>query len=168
MRIENHITDIQINAIVKSINEACLEYRKYESIRRKIFYEPYTIMRKKHDITSAVLSAFAPKRCRVPGFKVKDIKYGLHNKLVQPELESDKAIVHFYSNSSNLDGKPIKKCSDLYNRDLENKKLFIIFVFSVTKKGFLSKLTLNIPNNEGKIVESHVVYERNTKFKMVV
>lgn len=160
MNISEYISDSQVNEIIKIISNACTKYRAYDKKFKNLFYEPYTTMRKKYTVTSAVISAFSPKFCNIDGFTSRDIRYGLHNAMAQPELVSQNVILQIYSNGSDLKGKPIKKQSALHNQSMSNKPIFMIIVFTVNKGGILSNVEIKIPDASGKIIETQTIYEQ--------
>lgn len=159
MDLSTYLTDRQIQEINNTIVNACIRYRAYDKQFGTLFYEPYTVMRKKNTVTTAVISAFSPEVCNISGFTSKDINYGAHGKLSQPELTSDNAIIQIYSNGSDLKGNPIKERSATYNQDLSGKPLFMIVVFSVDKDGMLSRIEIKIPDVSGIIIDTQTIYE---------
>lgn len=159
MNLSGFITDSQIQEIICTILNACIKYREFNKQCKDLFYEPYTTMRKKFSVTSAVLSAFSPIQCHITGFSVRNIYYGLHNQLAQPELMSDNAVLQIYSNGSDLKSNPIKENSKKYNCDLTTKPIFLVVVFFVNKESLLSKIQIKLPNADGEIIEEETIYE---------
>lgn len=153
------MTNSQIQEIVTTISNACIRYRTFDKQFKDLFYVPYTTMRKKASVTSAVLSAFSPTHCHIIGFTSQDIYYGLHDQLAQPELMSDNVILQIYSNGSDLKGKPIKERSEMYNQDLTTNPIFMIVVFSVNQEGLLSRIQVKLPNAAGEIIDEETIYE---------
>lgn len=159
MKLSKYMTISQIQEIVRTISTACIRYRAFDEKFQELFYTPYTTMRKKGAVTSAVLSAFSPEQCQIVGFTSQDIYYGLNEKLAQPELVSDNVVLQIYSNGSDLSGKPIKERSKMYNRDLTTSPIFLIVVFSASKEGLLSRIQLKLPNADGEIINEETIYE---------
>ena len=96
MNLNDYITENQIDRIIYTIRTVCMKYKSIDIQLQNLFYEPYTNMRKKHSITSAIISAFSPKACDIPGLHSTDLCYGLNNMLSQPELISNNAVIQFY------------------------------------------------------------------------
>ena len=168
MNVSTYLTDLQIEEIVKTISNTCIRYRAYDKQFKDLFYEPYTTMRKKASVTSAVISAFSPDRCHISGFTSQDIYYGLHNQLTQPELISDSVVLQIYSNGSDLKGKPIKEKSELYNRDLTTLPIFMIIVFSASKEGWLNQIQIKLPDVTGEIIDEEIIYTKPKCIDMAI
>lgn len=158
MELSRYITDSQVKEIVDTILKACLKYRAFDKQYKNVFYEPYTTMRKKTSVTSAVISAFSPMYCHINGFTSQDIYYGLHGRLAQPELISNNVVLQIYSDGSDLKGNPIKERAKIYNQDLNTKPIFMLVVFFSNKEGTLNQIQVKLPNAAGEIIDEETIY----------
>ena len=104
--IDQLLTDQQAHEIVEIIKIQCMHFQSFMKKGDSIFYGPYTQMRQKYSATSAVISGFAPGRFQIEGITSRNLYYGLHNGLVQPELSCENGIFHIYS-SSNKDARDV-------------------------------------------------------------
>lgn len=153
MDIYNYLTKGQLIAIQKIIYNRCLEYRKMN----KMYYEPYTTMRVKHGLTSAVLSGFSPTNIRIEGLITEDVYYGLNNKLCQPEIRSDRAVFHIYSDGADLEnGLIIQRCKE-YNNNFDAPIYFVIQFKASSQK--LSWIKILFFDSKARIIEETIVYD---------
>ena len=53
-------------------------------------------MRKKHALTSTVISGFAPDRREIERVTIKDIPYRANGRMAQPELVLKNALIQIY------------------------------------------------------------------------
>lgn len=158
--LDRLLTVEQEQLIVEIIKTQCRRYQHLEQERTSLFYEPYTQMRKKHEVTSAVISGFAPGRIDIEGIQSTDLDYGLHDKLAQPELRCENGIFHIYSDGSDLKGKKILERCEAMNTDVSHPPLFFVIVFFVSDDGVLKKIEMRLPNKDGKIIEKRDIYRK--------
>lgn len=151
--LEQLLTKEQQDGIVSIIKNQCERFALFETQFENLFYEPYTKIRKKHSLTSAVISGFAPDRLNLEGITVVNLNYGLHNRLSQPELSCENGIFHVYSSGSDLNGKKIYERCNQYNSNIELSPLFFLIVFYVSKKGILTKVEMCLPDSNANIKE---------------
>ncbi len=156
--IESLLTKTQQEQIIKTIQSQCLRYQSFERQAEALYYEPYTNIRKKYSVTSAVISGFAPGRCKIDEVTVSDLNYGLQGKLSQPELYSANGVFHIYSDGSDLKGKRIKELSERYNGDLSSTPVFFLIVFSADKEGQLNKIEIRLPDATAQKYQKKVIY----------
>ena len=146
--------------MIKDILPAALEQKIVQTIQQRcrlfIEAEPYAVSRKKHNLTSVVLSGFAPTFFNMENVETKDLSYGAAN-LCQPELHTDSAIVQIYSDGA----KPMK------NAIVQERKLnckngeiphFLIIQFVASKNGALSAIRALYPDENCKIIEEKTLY----------
>lgn len=160
MNIYDYVNERQVKEIVNTIIECCNNYNQCKEMEDKLFYEPYCKKRRKHALTSAVISGFSPSRLKVSGFTVTDVKYGLD--MTQPELCSENAIIHIYSNGSDLKNNIIKKRCQMYNLDM-NKPIFLIVQFHANDKGILNKIEFRYLDSNANKKERIEVYHNEVK-----
>lgn len=79
--LERLLTKEQQDEIVSIIKNQCERFALCEAQSRGLFYQPYTKMRKQHNLTSAVISGFAPDRLNLEGITVSDLNYGVYGKM---------------------------------------------------------------------------------------
>lgn len=161
------LSDVLQQAIVDRIKRQCLRYKQLEAYANSLYYEPYSNSREKHTVTAAVLSGFAPDRFEMDGIDVVDLNYGLAtNRLTQPELISDMVIIQLYSNGANPCKNRIvlERCRQ-YNGSDRAGKQFLLIRFWVDKKGNLSKIEAHLPDVNGVIIETKLLY-KNTIIAM--
>lgn len=153
MELNNLLTTQQIDCIKHTIVSRCAEYNKMEELRSSLYYVPYTRCRKQYDLTSAVISAFSPTQCCVPGFSVEDLSYGMKAMMCQPELRSDVVVMHVYGNGASLKTKTIRERARRFNGIDGSFPVFCAVVFKIDKKhGFkLKSLELVVFDAEGEV-----------------
>lgn len=122
--INRLLTTQQEYEIVAIIKRQCQRFQKLKNQYDSLFYEPYTQMRHKHTVTSAIISGFASGRFQIEGITSIDLKYGLNNMLVQPELTCKNGVFHIYSDGSNLKGKKILEHCNEMNGSTDSLPLF--------------------------------------------
>lgn len=159
MDLENYITTKQQHEICSIIQTQCRRFQEKEREFRSLFYEPYISMRQKYLVTAVVLSGFTPHTA-ITGFEISTIHYGLHDKLAQPELKSERAILQIYSSSSKLNARVFKERCATYNEDFSTLPVFISIVFHADEKGNLRKINAILPNKDGIQVEQFSLYTR--------
>lgn len=156
------LTENQINRIVDIIQEQCKRYSKLQSMEQELYYAPYAKMRKQHDITSAILSGFRPNENSIPGLKIEAVPYGRKNTYTQPELQNENVVFHIVSHQNNLKSNfYLEKCKE-YNSLPETKPIYALIIFTTTRKGYLKRIDMAVPNSQGKIVTSIPLYEDKT------
>lgn len=158
--IESIISSNLEKAIIDTIEQQCLRYREHVKREKSLFYAPYTKTRKKHALTAAVLSGFAPGRFCLKEVQTQDLSYGLQNNaLVQPELYTETAVIQIYSNSATpLDNTVVQKRCKEYNGEAHSEKRFLLVIFTADKHGYLKKIDIKYPNENCQIVESKNIY----------
>lgn len=157
--VEELLTQQQCDLIVDIIKARCGRFKTFENQYGDLFYEPYTRMRHKHTVTSAIISGFAPGCFDIAGITSADLSYGLCDKMSQPELSCEKGVFHIYSDSSDLKGKKIVERCKSMNLDITKPPLFFLLVVYVSSKGDLKKIELCLPNKDASIRERYVMFE---------
>lgn len=150
MNIYDYVSEKQLSGIYEIIKKQCESFKK---ANEDLYYEPYTAMRQKHQLTSAVLTGFAPDRCPLKGFVINDINYGIRDLMALPELSNEKVIIQIYSNSSTCNNLLIKDRCKAYNSDFNTPPVFLIVVFNATKEGILRGIEIRFLNNNADILE---------------
>lgn len=153
------LTGEQKKQIISIIERNCYRFKTIQAQTESLFYEPYTEMRQKYSVTSAIISGFAPGRYDIRGISSSTVYYGLNNKLAQPELKCENGYFQIYSNGSDLKGAVIKERCQLYNHNLETTPVFFLLVVTVSKKGDLKKIDICLPDEDGIIVSRASIYE---------
>ena len=157
--VEELLTLQQKFQIVEIIKDRCKRFQFFENQYENLFYEPYTQMRHKHTVTSAIISGFAPGKFHINGITSEDLNYGLNDKLVQPELHCQKGIFHIYSDGSDLKGKKIiEHCKEM-NSDITEPPVFFLLIVFVNNDGVLNKVEVRLPKEDGTIHSREVIYE---------
>lgn len=144
--------------IVQQIQIQFSKFKQYQQVQSQIFYEPYTAIRRKHNLTAAIISGFAPERFVKPGITVSDIYYGLHNKMCQPELKTADVVMQIYSNGSDLKGKIIKDRCQKYNCSNSARPKFLLIMFYSNPENDLIKIEAQYPDANGNVVETQELY----------
>ena len=150
MIIYDYVSKEQISDICEIIKKQCESFKK---ANENLYYEPYTTMRQKHQLTSAVLTGFAPDRCSIEGFVVNDINYGIRGLMALPELSNKNVIIQVYSNNASFNNKLIKNRCEKYNSDLNTLPVFLIVVFNATKEGTLRGIEMRFLNHNADTIE---------------
>lgn len=164
LNLNDYLSFNQQQEIVARIKKGCIKYQNY---LKSDLYEPYTEMRQKHQLTSYVLSQFSPDKCSINGLLLRDKKYGLNNKMVQPELYSDNVILHLYSNGTSLKSKIVKKYCKLYNHNLDSKPIFLIVIFNANKDGDLKSVCVKLTNSDSSTKEKFILFTKHNLKLMV-
>ena len=158
MNIDDYLTKTQQQQIAAVIGERCRRFRSFEKQFYALFFEPYTVMRHKHTLTSAVLSGFAPNALKIDGITSETVNYGLQDKLAQPELKTQNAVFQIYSNGSDLKGNLIqKRCQEFNGKDACGP-IFFLIVFYATGKGELKRIEACFLDAEAQITERQTIY----------
>lgn len=154
----SYITSEQIEAIKTIIIHQADLLAKEEKFKREFFsdlhYENYMKGRNQYSNTLGILSGFR-KTTKLPEMQVREICYGLH--LVQPELESETAIVQIYSSGSKLKTKEIKQKS---RKAASIGKSFFIFQFYLNSNALLNKIDLVQLDGNANEVSRNTIYTR--------
>lgn len=156
--LERLLTKEQQDSIVAIIKMQFERFALFEAQSLELFYQPYTKMRKKHNLTSAVISGFAPDRLNLEGITVSDLNYGLYGKMSQPELSCENGVFHIYSSGSDLKGAKIYERCGQYNLNLEEIPLFFIIVFHTSEIGNLTRVEMHLPDSNACIQETLLLY----------
>ena len=154
--------------IVQTIQNRCHRFMAAEKINNGLYYEPYTMSRKKYNLTAAVLSGFSPSAFSVEGVKIEDLNYGLSSCLCQPELHTDSAIIQIYSDGAKPLNNAIvrKRCREFNRADSANPH-FLIIQFSASKNGILSAIRAIYPDENCNAVDEKVLFTA-PKIKSIV
>ncbi|MBP3272475.1 MAG: hypothetical protein J6M17_09670 [Ruminococcus sp.] len=153
MNILNYLTQDQLDEIIEVIKDRCNRFRTVEDL----FYEPYTCMRAKHTLTSAVISGFSPNDLEIEGLSSKNVFYGIGNKMAQPEISNENAIFQIYSDGASLENQVIKdRCAD-YNSD-NTPPIFFIIRYKANRKNLLKSIDVCFLNKDATIIETHNIY----------
>lgn len=163
MDVCEYINTAQQESIIQIIAERCKRFKAFEQQFSSLFYGPYTIMRKKHALTSAILSGFAPNTDGeeiIDGVTSTTIYYGRNNKMAQPELKTENAVFHIYSDGASQETDVVKTRCKLYNSDLSKPPIFLLIIFRASKNGELYGIDICLPNTSGKITERHSIYSQ--------
>lgn len=166
MDIQCLLTSEQKKQIIVVIERSCYRFKTIQAQTESLFYEPYTEMRQKYSVTSAIISGFAPGRYDIRGISSSTIFYGLNNKLAQPELKCESGYFQIYSNGSDLKGTVIKERCQLYNCNLDTTPVFFLLVVTVSKNGDLKKIEICLPNKDGIIIDRDSIYEHSQLFSV--
>lgn len=161
MEINEYINLSQQKEIVRIIVDRCRRFKALEQQYTSLFYEPYTVMRKKHTLTSAVISGFAPKNDGeeiIDGITSTTIYYG--QNMAQPELRTHNAIFHIYSDSASQKTAVVQDRCKLYNSNLSNPPIFLLIIFKASKSGELHGIDICLPDETGNIMERYSIYDR--------
>lgn len=156
--IDELISKEHIDVVVERLLTRSRQIQAHEQYERQLEYAPYCTMRKKHNTTGKLLSVFAPDRFVHDEISVTDVYYGLHDKLGQPELTVDEAVIQIYSNGSDLKGKIISERCETYNKSDESRPQFLIMVVTMNGEGVISGIDLCRPDKSSKIVEAKKIY----------
>lgn len=156
MNIDDYLTQAQQQQIRSVIVDRCRRFRMFEKQFDDLFYVPYTAMRHKQTLTSAVLSGFAPEVLKIEGITSETVYYGLQDKLAQPELRTKNAVFQIYSNGSDLKGKLIKaRCAE-FNKS--NSPIFFLVVFHAAGDGELKQIEVCFLDSEAQVVERQTIW----------
>ena len=157
------VTKEQLDVIVGIIiNQAAMLAEMKNENKRKysmLFDEDFIRGRGTYGGTGSILSGFR-EDTMIPGIKIKKVNYGLNDKLCQPELESDGAIIQIYSASASLNTKEIiKKCKEAK----KSNKIFSVIQFFMSKKSVLKKIDFVCFDENAKEIYRKVLYQKSNK-----
>ena len=158
----NTITDIpisklQMEAIIAILSNQCSLLTLRDAKNRKEYpelYDDFYIKGRRHSNTAAILAGFQ-ENTFIPGMRIQKKKYGrIH---WQPEITSDKAIIHIYSNEAGLNTNEIKKKCAQYNI-MGSTKEYCIIQFFASKKGRLNRVDFIRLDRYANIYSRSAVY----------
>ncbi len=158
MNLLDYITEEQKKSIIDIIIGRCRMFKEIDTRYHSQMYEPYSTMRKKHGLTPFVLSGFAPNVMNIDGLNVRDVNYGLNDKMTQPEVYNNSSVIHIYSDGSNLKSDEIKEKCKIYNDSQENP-IFFIIRFTAKDDGTLKKIEVLFLDSNAKIYEKQEIYK---------
>lgn len=157
MNLYDLITESQIIQITDIIRNQCRLYDEKERAFENLFYDRYMKMRKKHDLTGAVISGFRTEKTKIDGLVISEIKYGIG--YWQPEIKNNNTVIHIYSDTNNLKSNIIKQYCKKYNSDLETCPLYAFIIYK-TNEYQLEDVTLVVPDSNGVELERFVLYKK--------
>lgn len=135
MSIYNYLTHEQVDKIKTIIRSQCDEAARKETreaIRiSQAVYDRLKKGRKAHDITADVYVGFFYPENRIEGLDLSIVENGIYS---QPELTTDRAIVHIYHQSNSLNSKLVK------DRAAKPGKSFFCIRFAVDKSFHLKTI----------------------------
>lgn len=158
MEVNDFLTQEQINAIRGIIIHQCRRHRERDQNYQDLYYAPYAGNRGEHSITTSILSGFR-ETTLIPGFTITILQYGANEKMGQPVLTSDNAILHIYNSGCGFSSKPFKECCETYNDNLDNYPVFACIVFTASNDGSLKKVQIRVPDADGKFIHSYVIFD---------
>ena len=158
---DSYITKEQIDAISKIIINQSDELAEMEKENRKnhpeLYDEDFMRGRKPYDNTGCILSGFR-ETIKIPEMTVKKIRYGKNR--MQPELESDTAIVQIYSSGAKFTTNEIRQKSQ---KAISENKAFFVFQFYLNSKAMLNRIDLVRLDRNANEISRDIVYERAIK-----
>lgn len=99
MNIDDLLTEKQRYKIIELILKNDEEFSNLVNSNSDLFYNNYAYNRNSHQHTYAIISAFNVNT-KIEGLGIREISYGLHTKMVQPELYNENIVMHIYSKDS--------------------------------------------------------------------
>lgn len=153
MNILSFITQVQLVEIIHIIKDRCERFHNVDDL----FYEPYTCMRAKHSLTSAVISGFSPKYLSIEGLNSKDVYYGIGDQMSQPEISSEKAVFQIYSDGATLENQVIKDRCAKYNSD-NTPPIFFVIQYKANKMYQLKSINVCFFDKNATLIETHNIY----------
>ena len=158
MNINDLLTENQRYKIVELILKNDEEYSNLTNSHQNLFYNNYAYNRNSHQHTYAIISAFNVNT-EINGLKIKEINYGLHSKMVQPELYNEKIIMHIYSKDSDTKSKIKKEYCRRYNSN-NNPPIYAYILFTRGKNGRIKNIELQLLDSNANQTESFIMYEK--------
>lgn len=151
-QLEGHITENQINEIVRIIID---QYKKYCRLINcaqflDIFSEEYAPHKENHSISWAISSAFPSESIVAENLQVKRLKYGRGH--TRPALVNEHIELHILNYTVNRDSKYLKERYAYNKNNFLNNKLYCFIMFKVENKQLVN-LTLCLPDENGIPIE---------------
>ena len=166
--IDDLISNEKISVIVDTLLAQSRRIQAHEKNEQALGYAPYLEKRGKYLATGLLLSALAPNQFVHKGFEITDVKYGLNNRLCQPEIRVDNAIIQVYSNGSDLNGKVIYERCKEYNKCGSSRPQFLLMVVAINAKGEISRIDIRRPDKSGTTVEKKQIYTNAVQFASAI
>lgn len=158
MGLYDLITQEQKAKIVELMLENDFKFTKFVNSSSDLFYNNYAYNRSSHQHTYAIISAFNVNT-EIEGLKIREISYGLHSKMVQPELYNEKIIMHIYSKDSDTKSKIKKEYCRRYNSN-NNPPIYAYILFTRGKNGRIKNIELQLLDSNANQTESFIMYEK--------
>lgn len=158
MELYDLITEEQKVRIVNLMLENDFRFTNFVNSSSDLFYSNYAYNRNSHQHTYAIISAFK-ENTEIEGLKIKEINYGLHSKMVQPELHNEKIIMHIYSKDSDTKSKIKKEYCRRYNSD-NNPPIYAYILFTRGRNGRIKNIELQLLDANANPTESFIMYEK--------
>ena len=158
MELYDLITQEQKAKIVELMLENDFKFTKFVNSSSDLFYSNYAYNRSSHQHTYAIISAFNVNT-EIKGLKIREISYGLHSKMVQPELYNEKIIMHIYSKDSDTKSKIKKEYCRRYNSD-NNPPIYAYILFTRGKNERIKNIELQLLDVNANQTESFIMYEK--------
>lgn len=158
MELYDLITQEQKAKIVELMLENDFKFTKFVNSSSDLFYCNYAYNRSSHQHTYAIISAFNVNT-EIKGLKIREISYGLHSKMVQPELYNEKIIMHIYSKDSDTKSKIKKEYCRRYNSD-NNPPIYAYILFTRGKNERIKNIELQLLDVNANQTESFIMYEK--------
>ena len=157
MNINEYLTIKQQEKIVKTILSKNKEYIEDNNLIEKHIHKEYAYKRKSYNLTTYVLSGFAPNVFNETDLEIKTIKYGIG--LMQPELKTKNAIIHLYSHGADFKSKIIRDYCLKFNAT-EECPHYLIIVFEFNKEtNIIENITLRKLDKNLNIQEQLTLYK---------
>ncbi len=151
------ISDSQMEAIIAILSNQCRLLALRDAKNKTDYpelYDDFYMKGRRHSNTAAVLAGFQENTV-IPGMRIQKKKYGrIH---WQPEITSDKAVLHIYSSEAGLNTDEIKKNCAQYNI-MGSTKEYCIIQFFAGKKGRLNRVDFIRLDRYAKIYSRSTVY----------
>lgn len=158
MNIDDLLTEKQRYKIIELILKNDEEFSNLVNSNSDLFYNNYAYNRNSHQHTYAIISAFNVNT-KIEGLGIREISYGLHTKMVQPELYNENIVMHIYSKDSSPKSSVKKEYCRRYNSD-NNPPIYAYIVFTRDKTGRINNIKLQLLDVNANQIEYFTLYKK--------
>ncbi len=160
--LRGHISERQINVVLSRILNQYAAYKELigSTSFTRIFAEEYTPHNRQHSVSWAISSAFPSETILCDDIEISRLVYGKGH--TRPQLNNSKLVFHILNKTTHFNANYLKEYYELNDSDFQNEKLYCYFKFEVVKQS-ITKIELCLPNADGSLFESELLYDsKNT------
>lgn len=157
-QLEGHISEEQLEIIVKTIQE---QYKRYLSLTgssnfTSIFADEYAPHKRQHSISWAISSAFPSETIIGNSLRIKRLIYGKGH--TRPILINDLIELHILNRTTHFNADYLKQRYSYNVDNFAHQKLFAFIKFSVEHRK-LTSIYLCLPDENGNVVKEELLMD---------
>lgn len=159
-QLESHLSQAQIDIVVDIIINQYSNYRRLIDSQsfQSIFLEEYAPHNRQFGVSWAISSAFPSGSSIGNDFAISRYKYS--KNFTRPLLSNDSIKIMILNKTTHFNADYL---TDFYNLNVnryQGDQLFCFFKFSVDNRR-LTKISLCLPDQNGKIIAEEVILNKN-------